>query len=250
MHYKRIILIVAAVLLLALIGKGIYRFVQYDLACTRGTEYLSHHQYQQAVAAYTTALRYTPHDVEIRCNRASAYDYLKDFPHAVQDYDAAIRDIAQYDRDNHDLAGEIYFNRGLLYGHNRHYPEAIADYRKAIALKPAIEDAHGCLARLLAIRPGATASDGNEAVPLATKACEQTKWQDAEVLAILAAACARAGDFTKAVTWQQKALSLNKDANNAKEYQARIKLYQNNTPYTDTSTQPSSLEGPKMMGAK
>jgi hypothetical protein len=52
-------------------------------------------------------------------------------------------------------------------------------------------------------------------------------------LSILAAAYAEAGDFDKAVVWQEKANELFSDAEDQKKGEGRLKLYREKEPYRE-----------------
>ncbi len=81
--------------------------------------------------------------------------------------------------------------------------------------------------------PDKTHRDGKKAVESATCACELGEWKEANLLGTLAAACAEAGDFEKAVEWQEKANTLYTDADERKEGEERLGLYKEKKPYRD-----------------
>ncbi len=247
MKYARIIFIsIVGLFLLGRLARGVIHIYLARKAFIRGSRYISQKNYRQALVEFTTSLKYLPRDSEILCNRSNTYDYLNDFPNAVKDANTAILYASRQHLNDTEL-GELYFNRGVIYGRHRHYQEAIADYQHAIHLKPEIEDANAYIADILAIRPGASREDGIEAIGYATKACEQTQWKDSGSLNALAAAYARAGDFEKAVRWQQKAISKNHSITESKEYQQRLQRYQDHQAFTDTSPNPQPLTGMKML---
>lgn len=64
------------------------------------------------------------------------------------------------------------------------------------------------LASLRATCPDEKHRNGQQAVEYATKACELTAWKNGGWIDSLAAAYAEAGDFDKAVEWQQKGMDL------------------------------------------
>ena len=65
----------------------------------------------------------------------------------------------------------------------------------------------------------------------ATGACELSKWSDPINLSTLAEAYAEAGDYKKAVEWQEKAISLFTYESRKRTGEAELKLYKNNKPY-------------------
>lgn len=241
MKPRTIIISIVILIPLALLCIAIVRFkFSYD-AFARGESCFRRHNYRQAVVEFSNSLKYSHSNEETLVNRANAYDYLGDYRHALQDYSTAIYYVKEHGADD-STVGEIYFNRGVMYNHYGHYNEAIEDMRTAIQLKPSIEDANDFLAENLAVRPGATQEDGKEAVKIAMKACEQTNWNNMHALATLASAYARAGEYDKAVKWQQKALTLNTDTKVGKAYRVLLDLYKAGKPYTEMKSTKLPLE--------
>lgn len=70
--------------------------------------------------------------------------------------------------------------------------------------------------------------NGEEAVKLACKTCELTKYKDALELMVLAQAYAECGDFEKAVEYQKKS---NKLADDPQEYKERLAAYKARKPW-------------------
>jgi Zn-dependent protease len=97
-------------------------------------------------------------------------------------------------------------NRALVESRRRKWQRAIEDYREALRLQPKLATAQNNLAWILAASPAAELRNGQEAVELATAACNATGWGNANCLSTLAAACAELGDFGQAVHWHKRAL--------------------------------------------
>jgi WD40 repeat protein/serine/threonine protein kinase/tetratricopeptide (TPR) repeat protein len=92
------------------------------------------------------------------------------------------------------------------------------------------------LAWLQATSPVADLRNGTQAIEYATKACELTKWKNANYVDTLAAAYCEAGDFKSAVKWQKEALNLlteKEPAGRQADFEARLKLYQSGKPYRE-----------------
>jgi len=84
-----------------------------------------------------------------------------------------------------------------------------------------------------ATHPDARYRDSKRAVELATRASERYEGKDTTILATLAAACAEAGDFDAAVTWQEKVLTMLEDEADRKAGDIRLALYWAKKPYRE-----------------
>ena len=81
--------------------------------------------------------------------------------------------------------------------------------------------------------------NGKEAVALALKAAELTRYQEPSVLATLAAAYAETGDFTQAAETARKAAQLAEDTQQgeiASVIRDQLDGYLKNQPYRDPRT--------------
>ena len=76
--------------------------------------------------------------------------------------------------------------------------------------------------------------DGEEAVKLATKACELTRYRNPAALDVPAAAYAAAGRYPEAVQWGQVALGIARAVANkelAQGIERRLELYRRQKPF-------------------
>jgi tetratricopeptide (TPR) repeat protein len=180
--------------------------------------------YDKAIADCNEAIRLEPKDGLAYACRGWIWSQKKDYEKAIADYNEAIRLDTR--------VGLVYRERGRGWCQTTDYKKALADFNEAIRLDPKDADATNLLAWLMATCPDESFRSGNKAVELAKRACELSEWKDASILDTLAAAHAEAGNFDKAIEWQEKA---NKDLseesrNMGKE---RLKLYKNKKPYRD-----------------
>ncbi len=178
-----------------------------------------------AEAAYRVALRLEPRKVSVLTDFASLLEDADDLDGAVALYRAAIR----LDPKNAELHNDL----GITLERQMDLPGARDAYRAAILLDPEFAAPRNHLAWLLATGPAAV-RNGAEAVEHATRACELTKWKDGDYLDTLAAACAEAGQYDRAIEYERQALSFpDFKKESGPEARARLALYRKKQPYRD-----------------
>lgn len=134
--------------------------------------------------------------------------------------------------------------RAGLAAANLQRTELAAPYlRAAMRLRPDWPLPLNTLAWLLATHPDAAARNGAEAVKLARRACELTKFENSLCLDVLGAALAESGELVEAQTVAKKALQRVQAANPRRpvsEFAARLELYRSGRPYHQPRITPSS----------
>ena len=73
--------------------------------------------------------------------------------------------------------------------------------------------------------------DGVRAVAFARESCEISNWQDAWFITVLAAAYAEAGDFKRAIHWQEKGIEIEQDEDGIQAMKELLKLYRSGSSY-------------------
>ena len=185
---------------------------------------------EQQVRSYTLCITQGELPIDGRAgaynNRGLAYERLRQFDKAFQDFNSAIESDPNW--------GTWYVNRGLIYESRGDLPKALADFDKAIKVGPASDsiDAYRLEAWLLATSRDPAVRDGAKAVQVAQKGVrikDQPSMRD-----VLAAAYAEAGQFEDAVREETKAIAVAEakhTADDVAEFQARLALYQMGMPY-------------------
>jgi tetratricopeptide (TPR) repeat protein len=133
-------------------------------------------------------------------------------------------------------AVEYHCNLALALGRLGRKDAAAAEYARASRIEPAWPDAARQTAWELATDPDPGRRDGADAVALATEACQATDCSRPELLDVLGAACAEAGDFDQAAAWAGKAAGLAEAAGKAglaEQYRRRESLYRRQQPFRD-----------------
>ena len=191
---------------------------------SRGNVWKAKGDYDKAIADYNKALRLDPKYVYAYNNRGTVWKAKGNYDKAIADYNDALR------LDPKDAYA--YNSRGNVWKAKGNYDNAIADYNEALRLDPEYANAHNALAWLRATCTDAKYRDGKQAVADATKACELTGWKVANNIDTLAAACAEAEDFEKAVEWQTKAVGIVPESRKA-SYKKSLDLYRAGKPYRE-----------------
>jgi protein O-mannosyl-transferase len=216
----------------------------------------------EAIAHYETALEIRPDYAEASCNLASALITKGDLDGAIARYVACLAAIPDQEEAQYNLASAL-----LRTGRT---DEAIVRYRKVLELDPANPDAHANLgsawlaegriqdavkeytvalqgapenlaalsnlAWLLATSSDPSVRNGSEAVRLAERADSASSRSEnhPNILRILAAAYAEAGQFTEAKETAQEALQAAKVQGNialADALQSDLALYDLGLPF-------------------
>jgi len=131
---------------------------------------------------------------------------------------------------------EAHQNLGLALRRAARLDDALVEFKDALRLKPDWPPALNALARILATHPNETVRRPTEAIRLADRAAELTRYDDPVILDTLAASYAAAGQFEKAAAVAAEAVKLASAAQAntlAEEIRARLELYRRKEPYQE-----------------
>jgi serine/threonine-protein kinase len=229
----------------------------------RGRSLANLKRYDEAIADHDAVLagEVTPED---RCHalleRGQAFAGKGQHDRAVLDFDAALgvqvgvpamhstalmnrawsnQDMGRPEQAVEDL-GELLLRwpdhrsahgfRAVAHEKAGNWAAALADHLRQRDRSPDDPIAWGCAALVLAACPDEAVRNGSEALALAARACELSKWSDHNALDALAAAHAECSRFDEAVSWATKALELAPEGERA-EMSARLEGYRAGRPY-------------------
>lgn len=182
---------------------------------------------QDAITDYNHAIESLPNDAHLYRARAYAHQRVGDLQSALADFNRAI-EIAPNDPD-------CYTQRGNLAAEQSNYGQAIGDFRRALAKDPNWAEAHRSLAWLLATCPNPDFQNSQQAMDAAEQALKLAPANNYLILDTLAASCASAGDFAKAIEIQKAALS-NAPPELAPPLEQRLALYRSGQPFRSAAT--------------
>jgi tetratricopeptide (TPR) repeat protein len=121
-----------------------------------------------------------------------------------------------------------------FYAAHGQFTNAINICREAIGSNPKDDWSYNLLAWVEATCPDSSVRDGKEAVSLAAKACELTRWRQPNSIDTLAAAYAEPGDFQRAIEFQEQALHASSSPEpRQKAMRERLALYKQSQPYRE-----------------
>ena len=198
--------------------------------------------YDKAISDADTAIRMAPDFFTPRIVRGNALIRKGDYRHALAEFNDALR-INPRDATAYGLRGRALSSAG-------EYDRAAADFEKAVALDPSDKNACNELARFYATCPMPEYRNGPKALEYAERACQLSGWRWASAISVLAAAYAEAGDFDKAVEWQEKATEM-VPIERKPDYRARLDLYKSHRPFRETPQNVSrtrAVDGPNKVG--
>lgn len=185
-----------------------------------------HWQNNLTLFGYTVAV--TENNYKMHNNYGAALQKEGRLEEAFAQYKESLRIAPQYFRARNNL-GAVYLQKGEI-------KQAIACWNEALRYKSDNVEVINNLAWVRATWGNPEFRNSDEAVRLATRACELTGYAQPDILDTLAAAYAAAGKFPQAIETAKKAFKLAEDAGRedlAKEIQGRLQLYKSNQPYRE-----------------
>jgi len=189
-----------------------------------GIVYFKKGMLDEAISEYKKALAINPNFSEAHYDLGLAYSKKGNLNEAISEFNKAIVINPNFT--------EAYYKLGLVLKAQGKLSDAISAYREVIQLKSDYVLAYSNLAWIYATSPNASIRDGDEAVALATKACELEDFKNVEALDTLAAAYAEQKNFRKAVEYQYRAIKLS-PPQIKEELQKRLQLYKLGRAYRD-----------------
>jgi tetratricopeptide (TPR) repeat protein len=168
-----------------------------------------------------------------------------------------LSDISKTDEGKKHLAEAIRLDPGnavascnlarILLVEGNHGRAAVL-YSNALKERPRFLAALQGLATIRATSSDQTLRDGKQAVDLAAKTCELTRYEDPRALDILGMAHAQAGRFADAISAAERALWIARAAGNkalANSIEQRIRLYKQDRPFRNQHS-PSRSTAPEV----
>ena len=165
-----------------------------------GVDYGYKGMLDEAISEFKKALALNPNHTDAHYNLGFTYNKKGMLDETISEFKKVLA-INPAD-------AKVHYKLGLIYGKKGMFKEAVFHFEKAIAIKPDYAEAYNNLAWIYATSPDETLRNGEEAVSLATQACELTKFHNVSLLNTLAAAYAEARNFEKAIEYQTRAIEL------------------------------------------
>lgn len=179
-------------------------------------------RWKAAVDDYDVVQSRLPDEPNLYISRAGALHQLGKTSDAVRDFNRAIA-IDERLAPAFTGRGNVYADLGL-------YQQAASDFNQSLKLDPRSSETYRSVAWLLATCPDEEYRNPSKALEAAKRAKQLSETEDTELLSILAAAHAAAGEFREAVAYEQQALVL-ADKPAQREHRERVALYRQGQAY-------------------
>jgi tetratricopeptide (TPR) repeat protein len=222
-----------------------------------GNDLLNQHKFAESRKYFDAAIRIEPAGWSAYYNRATAFQKEQNWKAAINDLNRTIQLQPAFFMAS--------WERSIIYESIGNYAGALKDLNALTRVTYEVGNTGGMAlaldlrASLRATCPDPSFRDGKAAVADAKKACDLSKWKEAQYIDTLAAAYAQSGDFDSAIRYEQQAIDLNRSgkdvsiqktgdplgdkfavrmAQYAKEflpgYFKRLELYKQHRPYRET----------------
>ena len=190
----------------------------------RGGLLFSMGDYARALGDLNEAIRQNPRSLQMRVARATLYEKLNMTDQSLAEYRAATT-LAPSNAEERVTRGLAFFTLG-------DYRLAANDFALAKHELPRSSDVLGASAWFKATCPEAAFRNGPEALRESRRACELTKWKDADKLDTYAAACAEVGNYEDALKYEAQAIKL-RGSSASQEMEKHLHCYQQRRPYRE-----------------
>jgi len=185
-------------------------------------------RFDEATKHYAKALEFDPEFARAHFGLGKTYYLQHKWELAIERLREALKTEPEFLKARSNLANALY-KRGDI-------KDALEEAYLILEAKPDMEYYLNFVAWIRATSASEELRNPEEAVRLATKACELTSYENVEIMNTLAAAFASADRFDDAVQITEKAIKLaqsNGSRKMAEKTQKRLELYKRNLPYFD-----------------
>lgn len=186
-----------------------------------GLFYLADKKFDLAIQEFQKAIDLSGGDDNAKLQLGLAYE-LKGDPNTAQKIFESVLGQNPETAQGRGLLASNHTTLGDLYAREKHYAQAVGEYQQALTLDPNWAGAQNNLAWLYATCEEPQFRHPDEALKLAQRAVDLTKWKEPSLIDTLAEAHFVNGEYAQAVETQRKALAL--DPGN-KELQDHMEKY-------------------------
>ncbi len=182
----------------------------------------------QAIEHWIESLRLEPNQYNVNNWLGEAMARQGKIDHAIAYWTQSLR-INSDQPDVHSKLGGLFYEQGKL-------EQAIKHWSQTLRINPDLVGVLNNLAWILATHQDEQIRNPDEAIRLAQRACELTKFKHPDLLDTLSAAYAAAGEFDEAVDIAERALKLYKDSGlerKAEDLQNRMELFKKGQAYRE-----------------